>query len=109
MTLPDWFQALNTDFEYHADAVSAHSRQALRRAGGPEQRFGIAGGRPGLKVSWQITGVRQDAFALPHPFRWSRTSRTRSSGAYQHPQAWGQPEDIGVGYAQRQKGRGFKH
>jgi hypothetical protein len=26
-------------------------------------QFGIAGGKPGMKVSWQVTGIRQDAWA----------------------------------------------
>ena len=28
---------------------------------------GATGGQPGATVSWQITGVRQDAFAQAHP------------------------------------------
>ena len=30
-------------------------------------RFGIAGGKPGMEISWQITGVRNDAYAQAHP------------------------------------------
>lgn len=32
-------------------------------------RFKIAGGKPGAKVSWQVTGVRHDAWAKAHPMQ----------------------------------------
>jgi hypothetical protein len=31
-----------------------------------QNRFRIAGGRPYAHVSWQVTGVRQDAYAAQH-------------------------------------------
>ena len=31
-------------------------------------RFVIAGGRPGLKICWLVTGIRNDAYAQEHPF-----------------------------------------
>jgi hypothetical protein len=31
--------------------------------------FTIAGGPAGLKVSWQVTGTRQDAYAQAHPLQ----------------------------------------
>ncbi|MFH1889776.1 MAG: hypothetical protein ABIJ58_02785 [Nanoarchaeota archaeon] len=30
-------------------------------------QFTIKTDKPNIKVSWQVTGVRQDAFALEHP------------------------------------------
>ncbi len=32
-------------------------------------RFKIAGGKPGLKVSWQVSGVRHDTYARNHPLQ----------------------------------------
>jgi hypothetical protein len=29
-------------------------------------QFRVAGGRPGLKVSWQLTGIRHDSYANAH-------------------------------------------
>jgi hypothetical protein len=29
--------------------------------------FKVAGGKPGQKVSWQVTGIRKDAYAKAHP------------------------------------------
>jgi hypothetical protein len=66
--LPAWFDAVNTDFRYQLTAVGAASpglHIAKEIAG---NRFRIAGGPPGLKVSWEVTGVRNDPFMREHPF-----------------------------------------
>lgn len=45
-------------------------RQPVPQAHGSQRiaaRFKIAGGKAGLEISWQVTGVRQDAYAKAHP------------------------------------------
>lgn len=63
--LPNYFDALNTDFRYQLTPIggSAPVYIASKVDG---NKFGIAGGTPGLEVSWQVTGVRQDAYAKAH-------------------------------------------
>ncbi len=63
--LPDYFDALNADFRYQLTPIggSAPVYIASKVSG---NKFGIAGGTPGLEVSWQVTGVRQDAYAKAH-------------------------------------------
>jgi hypothetical protein len=43
--------------------------------------FEIAGGAPGMKVSWQVTGIRQDAFAKANPLKVEMPSRTASAAS----------------------------
>jgi hypothetical protein len=63
--LPDYFEALNRDFRYQLTCLGAFAPVFV--AGEIRHNsFRIAGGRPGLKVSWQITGVRHDAYANEH-------------------------------------------
>jgi hypothetical protein len=67
--LPTYFEALNSDFRYQLTAIGApgpnlHVSQEIRN-----NRFVIAGGVPGTKVSWQVTGIRQDAYANEHPIK----------------------------------------
>ena len=63
--LPDWFEALNQDFRYQLSCIGRSApiyvSQEIRN-----NHFKIAGGRPGLKVSWQVTGIRHDDFANEH-------------------------------------------
>ncbi|PWB74666.1 MAG: hypothetical protein C3F15_07525 [Holophagae bacterium] len=70
--LPVWFEAINTDFRYQLTAVGAAApglHVAEEVAG---NRFRIAGGPPGLKVSWEVTAVRNDRFMREHPFEVER-------------------------------------
>jgi hypothetical protein len=64
--LPDWFEALNRDFRYQLTPIGAPGPNLYIAAGVRENRFQIAGGRPYATVSWQVTGVRHDAYAETH-------------------------------------------
>ena len=61
--MPAWFEALNTDVSYQLTCIGGYSQvyiaQEIR-----DNMFQIAGGKPGLKVSWQVSGVRHDPQAL---------------------------------------------
>lgn len=60
--LPYWFEALNRDFRYQLSCIGrsapVYVAQEIKN-----NRFKIGGGKPGLKVSWQVTGIRHDDFA----------------------------------------------
>jgi hypothetical protein len=62
--MPTWFEALNRDFRYQltviGDGAWARARVFKRIACG---RFTIQTDLPNVEVSWQVTGIRQDAFA----------------------------------------------
>lgn len=64
--LPEYFQALNRDFRYQLTAVGAPGPNLYIAEGVKRNRFQIAGGRAYAYVSWQVTGVRQDAYAEQH-------------------------------------------
>jgi hypothetical protein len=65
--LPDYFEALNRDFRYQLTAIGGaapdlHVAKEVKGNG-----FAIAGGTPNGRVSWQVTGIRQDDYAKAHP------------------------------------------
>jgi hypothetical protein len=60
--LPDYFEALNQDFRYQLTPIGGPAQLYVKREV-EGNRFEIAGGTAGLKVSWQVTGVRHDAWA----------------------------------------------
>jgi hypothetical protein len=64
--LPVYFEALNRDFRYQLTAIGAPGPNLYIAQGVAQNRFRIAGGRPYASVSWQVTGVRQDAYANEH-------------------------------------------
>jgi len=63
--LPDYFEALNRDFRYQLTLVGqfAEAFVAQKVKG---NRFVIKTSRPGVEVSWQVTGVRHDDYANQH-------------------------------------------
>jgi hypothetical protein len=101
--LPGWFEVLNKDFRYQLTAMGAPGPNlyiAQEIQGG---RFIIAGGQPGMKVSWQVTGVRQDAFAKAHPLVVEEEKLLPERGHYIHPELYGAPEERGIQWARHQQ------
>ena len=87
VTLPDYFQALNRDFRYQLTCIGGFAPVYIAR----EIRgnsFKIAGGKPGMKVSWQVTGVRQDAYANAHRIPVEQDKPAPERGTYLHPDAF---------------------
>jgi len=67
VTMPDYFESLNRDFRYQLTAVGGAAPSLHIKSEVSGNQFVVAGGAPGLKVSWQVTGIRQDAYAKEHP------------------------------------------
>ncbi|GEM_PF-4797165 len=65
--LPNYFEALNRNFRYQFTSIGVSAPNLALLEPIRNHRFKIGGGSAGTKVSWQVTGVRQDAFAVAHP------------------------------------------
>jgi hypothetical protein len=63
--LPDWFEALNESFRYQLTCIGGYAPVYVAREISAN-RFTIGGGKPGMKVSWQVTGTRHDEYAVRH-------------------------------------------
>jgi len=94
--LPDWFEALNRDYRYQLTAIggAAPNLHIGRKISG--NKFTIAGGTPGLEVSWQVTGIRKDPYANAHRIPVEVEKSPRERGSYLHPEAFGLPSSRGV-------------
>jgi len=95
--LPEYFQALNRDFRYQLTAIGAPAPElhVAERVNG--NRFRIAGGTPGMTVSWQVTGVRQDPWAERNRIEVERMKTGDEVGRFLHPKAWGVSEELRIG------------
>ncbi len=93
--LPDWFEALNRDFRYQLTPIGAAAvvYVADKIADG---RFRIAGGKPGMEVSWQVTGIRKDAWANAHRPQVEEDKPTFERGTYLHSRELGQSDEKNV-------------
>ena len=97
--LPEWFGALNRDFRYQLTAVGSPGPDLYIAQEIENNSFRIAGGKPGLKVSWQVTGIRQDAWANAHRIPVEVEKSERERGYYLHPELYGAPEEKGMEWA----------
>ena len=88
VTLPRWFQALNRDFRYQLTSVGGPAPNLHVAMEIHDNRFLIAGGVPGVKVSWQVTGIRQDAWAQAHPMPVEATKPTSKRGRFSNPELY---------------------
>jgi hypothetical protein len=59
-------------------------------------RFRIAGGESGAKVSWQLTGVRIGPYAKARPVEVREPKRLDDTGLYLHPEAYGRDKADGL-------------
>ena len=98
VSLPDWFSALNKDFRYQLTCIGGYAPVYVSQEV-VNDTFRIAGGKPGLKVSWQVTGVRQDAWANAHRVKVEELKDAVEKGHYIHPEVFGQPEEKSVDWA----------
>jgi len=99
--MPEWFETLNREFRYQLTALGAPGPNLYIAEEVAGNRFQIAGGKPGMKVSWQVTGVRQDPYAEAHRIKVEQDKPSNERGLYLHPEAYGQPKEKGIQYAHR--------
>jgi hypothetical protein len=52
-----------------------------------------------MKVSWQVTGIRQDPYANLHRIPIEEEKSPQERGFYLHPEAYGQPVEKRVAWA----------
>jgi len=92
ITLPDWFQSLNTDYRYQLTTIGrdAHAWVSQEVA---NNQFKISTNASNVKVSWQITAVRQDAYAKANPLVVEEQKPAAEKGFYIHPELFGQSAD----------------
>jgi hypothetical protein len=103
VSLPEWFQALNSDFRYQLTAIGRPQPKLYIAQEISGNRFQIAGGKAGGKVSWEVTGIRQDAYAKAHGIKVEEEKPAAERGLYLHPELFGQPKEKGIEWAHRRE------
>jgi hypothetical protein len=105
--LPDWFGILNKDFRYQLTAIGAPGpnlyiaeeiSNTTTSNKNNNSRFKVAGGTSGMKVSWQVTGIRRDPWANANRIQVEEDKPAKERGYYLHPDVYGQPEERGISH-----------
>lgn len=95
VTLPAWFEAYNGEFRYQLTAIGQPAR-AWISSEISNNMFSIKTDRPNVKISWQVTGVRQDAWAKAHPVQLEVEKAPEDKGRYIHPELYGHADEPSI-------------
>jgi hypothetical protein len=102
--LPGYFTALNRDFRYQLTVIGVFA-QAIVAQKINSNHFMIKTSKPNIEVSWQVTGIRQDAYANAHRIAVEEDKPADERGHYLHPELFGQEKEKTVGWVGRPPGR----
>ncbi|MFZ1731283.1 MAG: hypothetical protein WBQ23_09585 [Bacteroidota bacterium] len=100
--LPSYFDALNKDVRYQLTCVGGFANVYIAEKAA-NNRFRIAGGTPGLEVSWMLIGVRDDPWARKNRVEPEQEKTANERGFYLHPEAFDQPLSRGIGYEEYER------
>ena len=96
--LPEWFEALNRDFRYQLTVIGGGAWARARIARKIEDnRFVIETDAPATEVSWQVTGIRKDAFAEKNRIPVEEMKSEGQRGKYLNPEAHGKAAELRIG------------
>jgi hypothetical protein len=89
--LPEYFDVINRDFRYQLTCIGGFAQVYIAEEI-HDNKFKVSGGKDGLKVSWQVTGIRKDPFAEKHRIIVEEEKAECEKGFYLHPDLYSQPE-----------------
>jgi hypothetical protein len=99
--MPSYFEALNRDFRYQLTVIGQFA-QAIVAQEIQNGVFTIRTDKPNVKVSWMVTGVRQDTWANAHRIPVEEDKPEAQRGKYLHPELFKQTEDKSL-YAEKKQ------
>lgn len=102
--LPEWFTALNKEFRYQLTCIGGYAPVYIAEEI-TDNKFKIAGGKPNLKISWQVTGIRQDPFAEEYRIPVEKDKQDSERGKYLYPETYGMPKTMSENYIETQNKR----
>lgn len=98
VTLPDYFAAISGDFRYQLTVVGQFAQAIVaRKIDG--NRFTIKTDKPNVEVSWQVTGLRQDAAANARRKPTEELKSATERGHYLRPELFNQPPEKSIEWA----------
>jgi hypothetical protein len=95
VTMPSWFEALNMDFRYQLTCMGQFA-QAIVLNEIRQNSFVIQTDKPNVKVSWQVTGTRNDPYAREHRLPVEKLKTGNEVGHYIYPQGYGKSADFSL-------------
>jgi hypothetical protein len=98
--LPDYFLSLNKEFRYQLTAIGTFAQAIVAEEVNTANEFKVKTDKPNVKISWQVTGIRRDAYANAHRIKDVVEKKGDEKGKYIHPELFNQPATKGIFYKQ---------
>jgi len=102
VTLPTYFDDLNIDFRYQLTPIGQFS-QAIVLTEISGNTFTIKTDKPNVKVSWQVTGVRNDKWAQKNRVIAEVEKEKENKGLYLHAAAYDKPKEKSIDWNTHEK------
>jgi hypothetical protein len=93
--LPAYFEAENKDFRYQLTVIGKDARVFVKQEI-QNNTFAIKSSEPNTKVSWQVTGVRNDAWANANRVIPEVEKKENEKGKYLYPILEGKSTELGI-------------
>lgn len=103
--LPGYFEAVNKDFRYQLTCIGGFAGVYITEEISGNQ-FKIAGGEPGMKISWLVTGIRKDPVAEANRIQVEVDKESVDRGRYLSPEAYGLGEEYGIYHKRHERTKG---
>lgn len=95
--LPEYFEALNIEYRYQLTTIGQPAQVYVLKEISDNQ-FTIKSDKPNVKVSWQVTGVRNDPYAQQNRIVNEVEKSAEEKGYYLHPDCYGFGPDKFIDY-----------
>lgn len=93
--LPDYFESANKDFRYQLTTIGSFAQSIVKEEINGNS-FVVQTSAPGVKVSWQVTAVRNDPYAKRNRVEAEPLKPVSEKGRYLHPEAFGRSTERAV-------------
>ena len=102
VTLPDYFTALNKEYRYQLTVIGSPANAYVLEEVSNNQ-FKIKTSEVNVKVSWMVTGIRQDNWANENRIPNAVPKEGEAKGKYLHPSAYDLPQEMQIGADKEEK------
>ena len=93
--LPGYFEAENIDFRYQLTVIGEFAQAVVKEKISGNQ-FIIMTDKANIEVSWQVTGIRNDAYAREYRVIPEVDKKGVEKGKYLHPELFGRSKSEGM-------------
>jgi hypothetical protein len=105
VVLPGYFNALNHQCCYQLTVIGQFAQAIVADEVGQDNEFTIKTSEPRVTVSWQVTGIRQDRWALANRIEAEAEKTAQERGRYLHPELWGRRDEARIQQRSAQAGQ----